>query len=94
MVYAPTLLPIPFGKTRMEPAIFFPNRSCFWSVTSPVFLSTEPRKLIGWLDLTTLPETFPLTIVFRVNLSHPSLSLIMVLGLHPNRLSFSDSMHP
>ena len=25
MVYAPTLLPIPVGKPRMEPAIFFPN---------------------------------------------------------------------
>jgi len=94
MVYAPTLLPIPFGKTRMDPAIYFPNRSCYWSVNAPVFLSTEPRKLIGWLDLTTFPVTFPLTIVFRVDLFHPSLFLIVALGLHPNRLSFSDSMRP
>ena len=83
-----------FGKKIAGSILVFPNSACFWSVIVPVFLSTEPRKLIGWLDLRTLPVTVPFTIVSRVNLSHPSLALIMALGLHPNRLSISDNMRP
>ena len=55
IVYAPTLLPTPKGKTRIFSARYLPKRSCFSSLILPVFLSTAPRKFIGFFETRVIP---------------------------------------
>lgn len=71
IVYAPTLLPDPRGNASTAPAIDLPNSGCPLSRTSPVFLSTAPRKLIGSDESSTVPAALPRTITLTLTPPHP-----------------------
>ena len=92
MVYAPTLLPIPDGNTKIEFLIDFSKRECSLSLIIPVFLSTVPKKLIGSLDFKTIPSTFPDTKILFI-VFHLQQFVVMILNLFPHHLNFLDKMH-
>ena len=71
IVYAPTLLPAPRGNASTAPATDLPNSSWSLSRTTPVLLSTAPRKLIGAADSTTGPAALPRTMILTVTASRP-----------------------